>query len=445
MKTIQKLSLLFGALALVSASMFNVACSSSDDNDDLPTVKLEPSKSTVNVGESVTFTVTYDGANVTSQATITNVTDNKPVESATFTPTEAKAYEFTATYDGKTSGKIKVTVNASGLQLSVEPTGDITVGESATFKVLLEGNDVTAEAEITNVTDNTTVESATFTPTKAGTFEFTAEYEGETSNTISIEVVEGTSGEFYYHNITSIRITGTACGPCSSYYRYVMDENVTPAFGERIVEILAHTNIQGGAADPYIFSGSGAIATYISQRIGKPAGGVPFGTFDYATDMTGNAPSSITTWGEVGKHIVDNVMPEILERDATTGFKFESSIEGDEAKVSVTVASTGNSTEYSLVVALVEDNLVGTQQGLGAFTHHNALRAMATNISGESLGVVGKDSPVTKEYTVKLSAGWDTANLKWVAFATSKEGTKITIDNSAYGAIDGVTNFKYEE
>lgn len=83
-------------IATLSLATF-AACS--DDDPETPSGKLvlTASASSFVAGEgNVTFMVTYDGEDVTSQAAITNVTTGEPVENAAWTTTEIGEYKFQA-------------------------------------------------------------------------------------------------------------------------------------------------------------------------------------------------------------------------------------------------------------------------------------------------------------------------------------------------------------
>ena len=95
-------------IATLSLATF-AACS--DDDPETPSGKLvlTASASSFVAGEgNVTFMVTYDGEDVTSQAAITNVTTGEPVENAAWTTTEIGEYKFQAVYDSHTSDPVTV-------------------------------------------------------------------------------------------------------------------------------------------------------------------------------------------------------------------------------------------------------------------------------------------------------------------------------------------------
>lgn len=99
-------------IATLSLATF-AACS--DDDPETPSGKLvlTASASSFVAGEgNVTFMVTYDGEDVTSQAAITNVTTGEPVENAAWTTTEIGEYKFQAVYDSYTSDPVTPAVTA---------------------------------------------------------------------------------------------------------------------------------------------------------------------------------------------------------------------------------------------------------------------------------------------------------------------------------------------
>lgn len=100
--------------AAMLATVSLAACS--DDNDEpAPTdeLTLTATPTTFVAGEgSTTFKVTFNGQDVTAAAEIT--TSGTKVENATWTTQTAGIYKFTATYEGKSSKEVTVTVTEAG-------------------------------------------------------------------------------------------------------------------------------------------------------------------------------------------------------------------------------------------------------------------------------------------------------------------------------------------
>ena len=138
-----------------------------------------------------TFTVTYEGEDVTATSTITNVTLGEEYAQGAnefVSPSYVGEFEFTAKYSNLTSDTVKVTVEAAPaaeLRLVVDKPR-LQSGESATFTVLDKGTDVTASAKIKNVTSGDYLDGATFTMGSDKTVQFVAEYNDKTSQTLSV-------------------------------------------------------------------------------------------------------------------------------------------------------------------------------------------------------------------------------------------------------------------
>lgn len=160
-----------------------------------------------------TFTVTYEGEDVTATSTITNVTlDEEYAQGANefVSPSYVGEFEFTAKYRNLTSNTVKVTVEAAPaaeLRLVVDKPR-LQSGESATFTVLDKGTDVTASAKIKNVTSGDYLDGATFTMGSDKTVQFVAEYNDKTSQTLSVG-----SGNFH-KSVMVLKFTSVGCSYC---------------------------------------------------------------------------------------------------------------------------------------------------------------------------------------------------------------------------------------
>ena len=94
--------------------MFLIACvgfvACNDDNSESdPKLVLQASASSFVVGQGqVTFTVTLEGKDITSEAVITNVTSETTIQNATWTTDAKGTYEFQAAYKGMLSNVIPV-------------------------------------------------------------------------------------------------------------------------------------------------------------------------------------------------------------------------------------------------------------------------------------------------------------------------------------------------
>lgn len=144
--------------------------------------------------DAATFTVIMtreDGStmDVTTSAAFT--ANGTPFEGYRFMTKTAGEYTIVATYEDMTSNAVRVT--ASSLSLSVDLESIAANGQgTATFTVTYQDKDVTADATITNVTTGELYNKGvnTFTsPNYTGDFQFSAQYNNLTSNTVTVNVV----------------------------------------------------------------------------------------------------------------------------------------------------------------------------------------------------------------------------------------------------------------
>jgi hypothetical protein len=136
--------------------------------------------------EVVTFTVTVDGEDKTSESVITNLVYNLALEGNTFSDNVAGEFTFRAKYKQWESNEVKVTTTAlptpKTLKLIATPNRIKADGlAEAIFTVMYGEEDVTAEAEIFNTADNSIIESKKFSTTVPGTYNFRARYNDETT------------------------------------------------------------------------------------------------------------------------------------------------------------------------------------------------------------------------------------------------------------------------
>ena len=137
--------------------------------------------------EVVTFIVTVDGEDKTSESVITNLVYNIALEGNTFSDNVAGEFTFRAKYKQWESNEVKVTTTAlptpKTLKLVATPNRIKADGiEEAIFTVMYGEEDVTAEAEIYNTaTKDEVIESKKFSTTVPGTYNFRARYNGETT------------------------------------------------------------------------------------------------------------------------------------------------------------------------------------------------------------------------------------------------------------------------
>ena len=126
-------------------------------------------ESIVNDGEdTATFTVTFDGNDVTAQATIVNQTSGQAWAEGvhTFVSSASGEYEFKASYNDMRSNTVKVTVTMEAVNplvlTATRPRIAADGSDATSFKVMYEGEDVTDAAKIKNLATGEYLESNSF-------------------------------------------------------------------------------------------------------------------------------------------------------------------------------------------------------------------------------------------------------------------------------------------
>ena len=216
-----------------------VACDSNDPTVETK-LQLEADKSEIiaNGEDAVMFTVKDIEGNILEDATIHYADSHEALEGKSFKTKYAGEYSFYAKRGAAQSDAINITAkednNTPGpepqereLKLSVEPE-TIYVDESVTFKVELEGNDVTSEATIYLKEGDVALEGATYTATAEGVYAFYAKYEDATSNTVELNVRMKIVEEEKPIKITATETTIKANGVDSTKFTVTQDgANVT--------------------------------------------------------------------------------------------------------------------------------------------------------------------------------------------------------------------------
>ena len=166
------------------------SCENDDDSADNVSLTVSADTTMVQVGETITFSVTTNkGDDVTSSSTIT--VNNTVLEENTFTPAQTGTYRVRASFENLITTShyevVAVDRKASSIEISSEQT-TLSLGEVFSFLVTTDtGVDVTYESVITVGED--TLERERFLPERPGIFSAMATYAGLESAPIEIEVL----------------------------------------------------------------------------------------------------------------------------------------------------------------------------------------------------------------------------------------------------------------
>lgn len=373
-----------------------------------------------------TFTLTYNGNDVTAEATITNLTTVTEMAQGVrefVSPNYTGTFEFSAKYKNMKTNTVTVTVveaPVAKLQLiadksRVRPNGS----EVVTFTVFNEGADITSSAKIKNLSTGGFLSDSTFRLETAGTVEFVAEYNGEISRPVSVS-----SGSFY-KRVFVMKFTSINCGPCTTMAKSLAAANNT--YPNRMVEAAIHSSLIG--ADPLIPSNYAEFAQYFSMT------GLPTTFFDI------KEYASIAISADA---ILQKVKP-LQRAGAGAGASIFSKVEGTKVIVDVNVTAS-IAKEYYLGVMLLENGITGYNQA-GAdskYVHNHTMRLSATPVLGDALGAMVENQQVTKHYEMDASK-YKTGNCDVVCYVMYKEGDQYVVTNVVECPANGSVGYEFEK
>lgn len=390
-------------------------------------------ESIINNGEdTATFTVTYQGNDVTAQAVIVNMTEADRWEAGrnTFSSQASGSYEFRASYDGMSSNSVTVTVtiepqNPLVLHAS-KPRINANGADEVTFTVLYDGEDVTSQSTITDVNSGEAITGNTFSSSVSALYEFTASYNDATSEAITVAC-----GDYaFYKNVLLFRFTGAWCGPCGQFSSTL--SAALDSYPDRVVQMALHTD--AGGTDPLVSSQLGLFLTYFSHN------SWPTLFFDFDRTDTGKGISPIN----MSTQEVVSTIQSYQAAGAKAGIAMSSTMEGRTATVTVRVTPS-ESGEYFLGVAVVEDGIAGTQNGVeGTYINNDTFRVIDTAVTGNALGSLTAYTETSQEFSFDLSKYTDNCRIvAYVNVSDGKDGYLTT--NAASCPINGSTDYRFEE
>lgn len=318
----------------------------------------------------------------------------------------------------------------SNLVLQPDKT-NVKVGEPVNFSVALSGKDVTAEAEITCLTNGHVLEASSFTATQAGTYTFQAAY-GEMKSakaTVTVQADEpsGQASRFV-RQVCAMDLTGTWCSFCPQGFLYMNSVVNLSKYKGKVHVIGMHSN--GTSSDPFHLDAT--------DEIIKDLGPGDFPSFVVDLRVLGG----LNTDRSLFKNSLDESLNTYLPH---CGVAVKSELSGSQAKVTVRLMSEKTAV-YRLALYVVEDNIRGKQNDGGNYVedylhHHVARRLLSASYKGDRLGNVAAGEEASKEYTVEVDSDWKLADTSIYVLAIDEEGF---VNNMAVcGLNNGNTDYWY--
>lgn len=215
----------------------------------------------------------------------------------------------------------------------------------------------------------------------------------------------------------AMRFTATWCGYCPMMgTSFDMAKSQLP--GQ--LELLS---LHGDGSD-YVFSGT---ATYIKRF---SVSGFPTGVVDARATIS-NGPEGTTSATTVA--VANETMTAY---PAKSGIAIRSEIV-DEVGISVEVdVYFKEADEYKVTVLLLEDGIVGVQNGAnGSYTHNDVARLAMSSLSGDPVTVSEDYQVWSQRYTGTVRSAWNPENLKVLVYVEKPYGEQ--------GKTKGVSSAKY--
>ena len=340
----------------------------------------------------------------------------------------------------QTSGSITLEASSSAIEL----------GQSVTFTVLQEGQDVTAASTIYETATFTAVENP-YTPTTTGTFSFYATKGKESSAIITVSVMasvpevpadQNPESTAFNHRVLLIDHTGLNCGNCPR----VMDGL------EALAKTEAHQHyseacVHGGGYAPSSSDKAYSDAAKIVDQYYRP-GGYPNIQFNFRAGE--GDIGTVTSFVNNNTRIINKL---VKADGADAGISAAATGDSSAVYVSIGVKAAVEQ-EYRVTAWLLENNIYNPNQA-GASKdshriHNHALRNIAGNysrndISGDSIGVVavGEVKEVSFELPI-ISTKWNVSNMEVLIIVSAADATgRFEVVNTAVCPVNGTLEYEY--
>lgn len=418
-------------LFLLFVSMLFVACSSDDSKEGISSISITAEQSTIEFGQSLTFTVKGDnGQDVTPESTI--LVNDDAIEGNTFQPPVVGTYSVKAQYGDLTSETISIeVVKGEGTTTTITISAQsnvVAINDDFIFTVVDNtGKDITDESTI--YVDDTALTDNIFTTTTAGSIEAYAVYDkdGETytSETKIFDVK-------FTKRILIEDFTGTWCGYCPRVM-YALENLANQT--EDMVMIGIHrfqkSNPSAYGYDPYTYN-----ASVLENQVGLS--GYPFAMLDRDASWKYPEPSNLS---QAYQYIGSN---------ADVGIKMTSNLNGGNLDLDVDIKFLKDFTaeNLKLVVYVLEDGIIHDQVNYTSYfggvsiiknyEHNHVLRASLTgaNLLGEA--IPSADTGEGQVYSLNFddtipSNVSNSSNISFAVFVLDGNGIVLNARDSKLG------------
>ncbi len=296
--------------------------------------------------------------------------------------------------------------------------------ESAVFSVFFNGEDVTAESRIFNVTDDVPEElpEPAFVPQEAGEYKFQAYYMDVPTQVLNVQALKENGRGNFLKKWMMMKFTATWCVNCPNMSAAIKEvKNANPG---RVVDVAVHY------IDKFEVEAGKKYAEYFNVSA------IPVAVVDLdKSTQTSVASSTLLT----------NSLNKVTEANLPVcGIKVSSAQQEGKLVVDVESTITGDG-NYKLAVAILEDGIVEAQTGGGSdYVHNSVLRGMLQqDAMGEPLGECRSGDVVARRYEYPAENLSGTGNYRIAAFILKECGGAYLVNNITECKLYGSTDYLY--
>lgn len=319
-------------------------------------------------------------------------------------------------------------VTESELLIEVDTqTLSIDNSEVATFNVLLDGEDVTSESKIINITDGgyEILSSNTFTTFRPGTHTFYAEYGTMNSDKIAINATsESNLSSTYYRRNIVLKFTATWCTNCPAMTSAI--EAASKLYPDRLIEVAAHVSDDYQTTATSTFYTTFGIANY----------GLPTVVIDMNSDYT------ITD--RTYSKIISDAQQSMADNPTVAGIKVDTDY--TDGKLTVDVESTFVADDnYKILVMILQSGYVYSGD-----TYDHLVFTPLTETLGDTLGdlVIGEKIQRSYEFDYNAELGYileDTSLTDVVVCILNEVGEgRYAVNNAVSCSVGESMDYEFE-
>lgn len=219
----------------------------------------------------------------------------------------------------------------------------------------------------------------------------------------------------FWHKSLGMRFTATWCGYCP---------NLATSFAKAISQYpnkIEMLNLHPTSSN-LGFSGTSKLGNIFRIT------GYPTGMIDYRNSIANYTSNDYTA------RLIVNAAKETESNYPTkTGISFTSSVSGNTLNLNVKLYIKEKG-DYKVTAVLLEDNIIGYQNGGGnSYNHSGIARVAFTDITGDEVSTSEDNKTVSKNYTATIPSSCDKNNLRVLVYVLRQYGSQTIIRTADYG------------